>query len=131
MSPTVSFVVPCYKLSHLLADCLSSIFAQTYGDFEVIVVDDESPDDVPSVVAAFPDRRLRYVRNDQNLGHIRTYNRGVSLAAGRYLWLISADDRLRRPYVLERFVEIADRGCIMMNTLRGKLDVRIRIGVPA
>lgn len=104
MKPRVTFVVPCYKLAHLLRDCVDSILAQTYRDFEVLIMDDCSPDTTPEVAATFSDPRVRHVRNEVNLGHLRNYNRGIELARGEYLWLISADDCLRRPYVLERFV---------------------------
>lgn len=105
MSPAVTFVVPCYRLAHLLPDCVESILAQSYRDFEVLIMDDCSPDDTPGVASTFRDARVRHVRNDQNLGHLRNFNKGIGLARGRYLWLISADDRLRRPYALQRFVE--------------------------
>jgi glycosyltransferase involved in cell wall biosynthesis len=106
--PRVSFIVPCYRLAHLLADCVDSILSQTFEDLEVLIMDDCSPDDTPRVAAAFTDPRVRYVRNDSNLGHLQNYNKGLSLARGDYLWLISADDRLRRPYVVERFVKRMD-----------------------
>jgi len=106
--PRVSFVVPCYRLGHLLADCVNSILSQTFQDLEVLIMDDCSPDDTPQVAASFSDPRVRYIRNEPNLGHLRNYNKGLSLSRGEYLWLISADDRLRRPYVVERFVKRMD-----------------------
>jgi hypothetical protein len=106
--PAVSFVVPCYKLAHLLGDCLESILRQTYADFEILVMDDCSPDHTREVVDAYSDRRIRYVRNEPNLGNLRNYNKGIRLARGRYLWLISADDRLRDPALLARYVRILD-----------------------
>lgn len=109
MEPTVSFVVPCYKLAHVLGECLSSILAQTFHDFEILVMDDRSPDDTPQVVRGFPDARVIHVRNEENLGHLANYNKGIGLARGRYVWLISADDSLLAPYVLERFVGLMDR----------------------
>jgi glycosyltransferase involved in cell wall biosynthesis len=107
--PVVTFVVPCYRLAHLLPDCVRSILAQTFEDLEVLIMDDCSPDDTPAVAASFGDPRVRHVRNDPNLGHLRNYNKGIGLARGRYVWLISADDYLRRPYVLERYVELLER----------------------
>ena len=106
--PTVSFVVPCYKLAHLLSQCLESIFAQTYASFEVLVMDDCSPDNTPEVAQSFRDPRIRHIRNDANLGPLRNYNKGIGLSRGRYVWLISADDYLRRPYVLQRYVEVME-----------------------
>src|SRR4029450_1187387 len=109
VSPGVPFLVPCYKLAHLLPECVGSILSQSYGDFEILIMDDCSPDDTPTVAQAFGDSRIKHVRNDPNLGHLRNYNKGINLARGRYVWLISADDRLRRPYVLERYVQLMER----------------------
>lgn len=67
----MSFVVPCYKLAHLLAECVSLILAQTFEDFEVLIMDDCSPDNTMEVATSFRDRRVRYVRNDRNVGHLR------------------------------------------------------------
>src|SRR5579884_253411 len=108
MTPTVSFVVPCYKLGHLLPECVNSILEQTYGDFEILIMDDCSPDNTPEVARSFTDPRVIHVRNEPNLGHLRNYNKGIGLARGEYIWLISADDRLRQPYALERYVTVMD-----------------------
>jgi glycosyltransferase involved in cell wall biosynthesis len=108
MTPVVSFVVPCYKLAHLLPECIESILGQTYGDFEVLIMDDSSPDNTPEVAQSFQDPRVKHIRNEPNLGHLRNYNRGISLTRGKYVWLISADDYLRRPYILERYVNLLD-----------------------
>ncbi|HOX56467.1 MAG TPA: glycosyltransferase family A protein [Candidatus Paceibacterota bacterium] len=107
-NPTVSFVVPCYKLAHLLPECVNSILGQTYGDFEVLIMDDCSPDNTAEVARSFQDPRVKHVRNDPNLGALANYNKGIKLSRGRYVWLISADDILRRPYVLQRFVNLMD-----------------------
>lgn len=108
-APDVTFVVPCYRLGHLLADCVRSILAQTYQSLEVLIMDDCSPDDTPAVARSFDDPRVQHVRNDPNLGHLRNYDKGIKLARGRYVWLISADDQLRSPHVLGRFVAEMDR----------------------
>ena len=108
-NPKVTFVVPCYRLAHLLPTCIESILAQTFVDFEVLIMDDCSPDDTPKVAGSFHDSRVKHIRNDPNLGHLKNYNRGISLARGHYVWLISADDFLRRPYILEQYVEVMER----------------------
>lgn len=108
MPPRVTFVVPCFKLAQLLPDCINSILAQTFGDFEVLIMDDCSPDDTPQVAGSFKDHRIRHIRNEPNLGHLRNYNKGIAMARGEYVWLISADDYLFRPYVLQRYVEVMD-----------------------
>jgi glycosyltransferase involved in cell wall biosynthesis len=105
-SPTVSFVVPCYKLAHFLPECINSILSQSFREIEVLVMDDCSPDNTGEVTRSFNDARIRYIRNDSNLGHLPNYNKGINLSRGAYIWLISADDRLRRPYAVERYVKV-------------------------
>jgi glycosyltransferase involved in cell wall biosynthesis len=106
--PSVSFIVPCYKLAHLLGECVNSILSQSFSDLEVLIMDDNSPDNTPEVAQSFNDPRVKHIRNDPNLGHLRNYNKGISLARGKYIWLISADDCLKQPYVLERYVTTMD-----------------------
>ena len=109
MRPRVTFVVPCYKLGHLLGECLASILSQSFIELEVLVMDDCSPDSTPQVVRGIADPRVRHVRNPTNLGHLRNYNAGIGMARGEYVWLISADDKLRNARVVERFVDCLDR----------------------
>jgi len=127
MDPKVSFVVPCYKLAHFLGACVNSILAQTYGDFEALIMDDCSPDNTPEVAAEFKDPRVIYIRNEINLGNIRNYNKGIELARGRYVWLISADDYLRSREVLRKYVDFLDKNphvgyvfCPAMSVREGK-----------
>ncbi|NML18993.1 glycosyltransferase family 2 protein [Azohydromonas caseinilytica] len=108
-NPKVSFVVPCYKLAGFLPTCINSILRQSYTDFEILIMDDCSPDNTGEVAQSFSDPRIRYIRNDPNLGHLRNYNRGIELSRGAYIWLISADDYLRSNRVLQRYVERLDR----------------------
>ncbi len=109
MDPLVSFVVPCYKLAHLLPECVNSILAQTYRDFEILIMDNCSPDNTPEVAGSFNDPRVKHIRNEANLGHICNFNKGITLSRGKYVWLISADDLLRSRHVLERFVDLMER----------------------
>jgi glycosyltransferase involved in cell wall biosynthesis len=108
-APNVSFVVLCYKLAHLLSECVNSILSQTYGDFEVLIMDDCSPDNTDEVAKSFRDPRVKYVRNDKNLGFLRNENEGVRLSRGKYVWIISADDYLRKDYILQRYVELMEK----------------------
>jgi glycosyltransferase involved in cell wall biosynthesis len=109
LKPTVSFVVPCYKLAHLLPQCVNSLLAQTYHDYEILIMDNCSPDDTPVVARAFDDSRVRHIRNETNIGHLRNFNKGISLARGKYVWWISPDDLLHSREALERFVALLDR----------------------
>src|SRR5579862_3673612 len=103
--PKVTFIVPCYKLGHLLSQCVNSILKQSFGDFEVLIINNDSPDNTAEVAESFRDPRVKHIHNETNIGHIRNYNKGLTLARGKYAWLLSADDMLRSPKVLERYVE--------------------------
>ncbi len=108
-SPFVSIVLPTYKRARVLPHAIRSVLAQTYANWELIVVDDNSPDDTAQVVAGFTDPRIRYVRNDPNLKLPRALNRGFSLARGDCLtW--TSDDNLYAPRAIEAMVERLGRG---------------------
>ena len=109
LDPLVTFVVPCYKLGHLLQQCVNSILEQGYKNFEVLIMDNCSPDSTPEVAQSFNDPRVQHIRNESNVGHIRNYNKGMTLARGKYAWLLSADDMLRTPHVLGSFVKVMER----------------------
>jgi glycosyltransferase involved in cell wall biosynthesis len=107
-TPKVTFIVPCYKLAHLLTECVESILSQTYRNVEVLIMDDCSPDNTAEVARGFTDPRVTHVRNEPNLGHLKNYNKGIALATGEYIWLISADDKLRVPHAVARYVEVME-----------------------
>src|SRR5712671_2407131 len=109
MDSLVSFVVPCYKLAHLLPQCVNSILAQTYKNFEILIMDNCSPDNTPEVAASFNDPRVKHIRNETNLGHVRNFNKVINMARGKYVGLISPDDWLNGPNVLAHYVNIMER----------------------
>jgi glycosyltransferase involved in cell wall biosynthesis len=109
VKPLVSFVVPCYELGHLLPRCIDSILAQEFRDFEVLVMDNDSQDNTPEVAKSYQDVRIRYIRNETNIGHVANFNKGISLSKGKYLWLMAADDALRGINGLGRFVDILEK----------------------
>ena len=104
--PLVTFVVPCYKLAHLLPQCINSILQQEYTNFEVLIMDNCSPDNTPKVAQSFSDPRVQHIRNESNLGHIRNFNKGIGLARGKYVWMVLVDDMLRSPHALGRSVDL-------------------------
>jgi glycosyltransferase involved in cell wall biosynthesis len=108
-APLVSFVVPCYKYAHLLRACVDSILVQNYDNFEVLIMDNCSPDNTPEVAQSFQDARVRHIRNDSNLGAEENFNKGLTLTRGKYIWVLSADDLLRSPSVLRRFVAVMEQ----------------------
>jgi CDP-glycerol glycerophosphotransferase len=94
-TPEISVIVPFYNVEAYLADCLDSILGQTFGDFEVLLVDDGSPDGSRAIAERYAERdaRLRIVtRENGGLGAAR--NTGVREARGRYLTFVDSDDLL-------------------------------------
>ena len=89
-----SFVVPVYGTQSYLRDCVSSLLAQT-GEFEVILVDDCSPDDCPALCdeLARQDGRVRVIHKERNEGLGFARNTGLSAAVGEYVIFVDSDDR--------------------------------------
>jgi glycosyltransferase involved in cell wall biosynthesis len=90
-SPIVSVVIPCYGQAHYLAQAIESVLDQTYPWFEIVVVDDGSPDDTQAVAGRYP--RARYLRQ-RNRGQSAARNTGLHESAGTYVVFLDADDRL-------------------------------------
>lgn len=93
----VDVVVPCYNYGHYLKACVESVLLQRDVDVRVLIIDDASPDTTPTVAEqlAATDPRVLYVRNEVNLGLVRSANKGVmDWANTEYVVLLSADDAL-------------------------------------
>jgi glycosyltransferase involved in cell wall biosynthesis len=93
-APAVSVCVPSYQGAAHIAATIESVLAQTFSDFELLIVDDDSRDQTPAVVARYPDPRIRFLRNERNLGPEGNWNRCLELARGRYFKLLPQDDLL-------------------------------------
>jgi glycosyltransferase involved in cell wall biosynthesis len=91
-TPRVSVVIPLYQTERYITETLASVLAQTYDDFEVIVIDDGSRDRGPAIAAATGDPRVRIV-NQINRGLAGARNSGIREARGTYIALLDADDR--------------------------------------
>lgn len=90
--PTVSVIIPTYNRAHLVKRGIRSVLAQTYGDFELIIVDDASKDNTREVIKSFDDKRIRYIRHKENRGAPATRNTGIRIARGVYIGLLDDDD---------------------------------------
>jgi glycosyltransferase involved in cell wall biosynthesis len=108
--PAVSVVIPCYRQAEYLAEAVESVVGQTYRDWEIVIVDDGSPDDTAAVaeglIAGHPDRRIRLVRQP-NAGLAAARNAGIAASTGRYILPLDADDVLM-PEMLARTVALLD-----------------------
>src|SRR5918997_4295948 len=102
----VTAAITTYNRARFLPGALESAFAQTYRDYEVLVVDDGSTDDTERVLAPYVDR-IRVIRQE-NQGRSGARNTAVREAAGRYLSFLDSDDRWL-PDKLERHVPVLER----------------------
>ena len=104
--PTVSVVIPTYNRAALLRQALDSVFAQTFTDYEVIVVDDGSTDETPQMIERYADR-LHYIWQE-NHGAAQARNRGTAAARGEWIAFLDSDDMWHREK-LARCLEHARR----------------------
>lgn len=88
----VSVVLPAYNAELYLKESIDSILAQTFTDFELIVLNDGSIDRTEEIILSYQDARIVYVKNERNLGLIGTLNKGLALAKGEYIARMDADD---------------------------------------
>jgi len=89
--PTVSIILPTYNRAELIGDAISSVLAQSYGDFELIVVDDGSTDATAEVVDSFRDPRIVFLQQE-NRGRAAARNKAIMASRGRYIAFLDSDD---------------------------------------
>lgn len=105
-----SVTIPAYK-ARFLKECIESILSQTYKDFELIIVNDASPEDLTSIVKSFDDPRIRYYVNEKNCGAINVvdnWNKCLDYATGEYIICMGDDDKLL-PNCLEEYVKLINK----------------------
>lgn len=105
----VSVIVPVYNCEAYIAETIESVRGQTYPFWEMILVDDCSPDNSAEIIVEYQkkDSRIRYVKQDQNGGAALARNRGLAMANGRYIAYLDADD-LWLPEKLERQLQFME-----------------------
>ena len=103
MRKAVSIVTPMYNSERFISEAVLSVLAQTYSDWEMIIVDDKSSDRSADVVVEFArrDSRIRLLCQEKNLGPAAARNRGIAEAQGRHIAFLDSDDRWL-PEKLER-----------------------------
>lgn len=100
MTPSISVVIPAYNVSKYIGAALDSVLAQTFADWQVIVVDDGSKDDTAAKVEAYTDPRIRLIRQE-NAGVSVARNAGIAAAEAEALIFLDGDDEFH-PTALER-----------------------------
>lgn len=105
--PKVSVLMPVYNGEKYIKQAIDSILAQSFSDFELLVIDDGSTDRSAEIVSSYRDERIRYVANATNLGLAGARNRAIEAARGEYLAWLDCDD-ISLPRRLEKQVRILD-----------------------
>jgi glycosyltransferase involved in cell wall biosynthesis len=103
-NPLVSIIVPCYNQGKYLSDALDSIFAQTYKEWECIIIDDGSTDDTHLIAEGYTkkDSRFKY-KYQGNSGLSSARNNAIKSSTGKYILPLDADDKISPYYLAEGF----------------------------
>ncbi|MCL2749324.1 MAG: glycosyltransferase [Alphaproteobacteria bacterium] len=101
--PVISIIMPTYNASRYVRDAIESVFAQTFQDWELVLINDGSTDNSLDIANEYAnqDDRIRIINNPRNLGLLDTKNIGVNAAVGRYIFPLDPDDMLA-PECLEK-----------------------------
>lgn len=100
--PRVSVCIPVFNPGDFLEVAIESVLAQSFADFELLVIDDASTQPVASIVGRFNDHRLRFVENPINLGLVGNWNRCITLAQGDYITIFHQDDLMDRENIEQK-----------------------------
>lgn len=90
--PRVSIIVPVFNRAQTVGRAVASVMAQTFADWELIIVDDGSEDDLAAATAVFPDARLRVLRHERNRGAAAARNTGIGAARAPLIAFLDSDD---------------------------------------
>jgi len=107
LSPTLSICIPTYRGATHLGLAIESVLNQDFNDYELIIIDDNSPDHTYEVVSKYQDGRIRYIKNYENLGPEGNWNKCLAEAKGKYFKLLPHDDILERD-CLRHQIEVLD-----------------------
>ena len=105
--PRVTVLMPVYNGERYLREAIDSILAQTFTDFEFIIVDDGSTDETPTILNGYTDPRIVRLRNQTNVGLVESLNRGLAAARGEYIARQDADD-VSLPQRLEKQLDFLE-----------------------
>lgn len=105
--PKVTVLMAVYNGEKYLREAIDSILNQTFKDFEFLIIDDGSTDGSADIIQSYEDKRIRYMRNEKNIGVAASSNRGLCQARGEYIARMDCDD-ISLPERLEKQVKFMD-----------------------
>jgi len=107
-APKISVIMPVYNAEKYLDEAVESILNQTYSDFELIIINDCSNDNSEKIILSYDDSRIKYIKNETNLGVALSLNRGLDEACGEYIARMDADD-ISLPLRFEKQLEFMEK----------------------
>lgn len=110
MNKSFSFILPAYKAA-FLKEAIDSILAQTYTNFELIIVNDASPEDIDSIINLYDDSRISYYINEKNIGGedlVAQWNHCIKYAKSDYI-ILASDDDVYSPLYLEKMNNLVEK----------------------
>ena len=121
--PLISIIMPVYNGAAYLEEAIDSLLRQTYPHFELLIFNDGSTDDSVAIIERYTDPRIHLYHNEKNLGIIKTKNRGIEIARGKYIATLDADD-IALPTRLEKQVALmeSDPSIGLSGTLHIEID---------
>jgi glycosyltransferase involved in cell wall biosynthesis len=90
--PTISVIIPAYNAAQTIGDSIQSVLAQTYDDYEIIIVNDASPDNLDSLLNSFTSPKIKRITHPHNQGASAARNSGIQAATGKYIAFLDSDD---------------------------------------
>lgn len=121
----ISIVVPVYKVEKYLKRCIDSILAQTYQNFEIILIDDESPDNCPQICDEYAKKYQNITvihQKNQSPGASEARNTGIELSKGKYIIFIDSDDYVHKSMIEILFNSLMDNNLRMSMCSYKKVD---------
>ena len=109
MKDLVSIIMPSYNTAQYIAESIRSVLAQTYENWELLIVDDRSTDNTQEIAASFHDDRIRFFQNEVNFGAAVSRNRALREARGRWIAFLDSDD-IWKPEKLEHQLSFMEEG---------------------
>ncbi len=108
--PLVSVTMVTYNRDRFIEEAILSVFAQTFSDWELIIIDDGSTDTTANVVQKYvSDQRVRYIVNESNVGIVASRNTALTRARGKYIAVLDSDDVWNEASKLERQVQFLEQ----------------------
>ena len=112
MNPNVSVVLTVKNVEKYISNCLKSILNQTFGNFEIIIIDDVSSDKTRVIIEKFRDNRIKYIRNSKWIGLSRSRNKCLEHATGDYLFFTDGDCTVSKNWIEEGLRYLNSPDCI-------------------